>query len=622
MSETFSPRSPGQGLPPGKGTPASSTLLLSCGLSATDLARLLDIARRLDAHPVDLALNEGIIDEALFLTVLARACGGAFVEKPPAPASGFRAEEAFVLRRYALADGREVVCPSGVQIDNLLTKARGEALLLTTQQRCLDALLVADAERLARRAAFELPENLSARRWAPALRRMQPHLRLMLLGIVLVLALGLWSAPLPTLVVPPLLLSPLFFIAALAVLTSTFESIRPPRAAPTPGILPHYSILVPLYREARIVPRLVERLMRLEYPRDRLEVFYLVEADDAETDTALRSLSLPPGHFVFRLPAGEPRTKPRALNLALPFVRGDRVVVYDAEDAPEPSQLKHAAALFEALPEDIACLQGRLAISNSQDGFLTRRFAVDYAALFDCIKAGMGRAAWPVPLGGTSNHFRTGILRRVGGWDAWNVTEDADLGLRLARCGYLVEDLPSTTWEEAPNTLRSWLNQRTRWMKGWMQTLLVHLSVPRQAIAQIGLFRFLMMASIGLSVILGTLFYPLFLVAVLARLMSPVPLGGAPGLLLLADATLVVALAMSVIVEVVPATIALVRRRQLVLLALVPLAPVTHILISAATWRALLELIHRPFFWHKTEHGLARTDHSRPDVRSRGRTRP
>lgn len=604
-----------------KGTPASSALLLACGLSPKDLARLLDIARRMSAHPLDLALHEGIVAEETLLRVLARELGAGFSSSPPPPAK-VRAGEAFALRSYHLPDGTRIACPSGAQIDALLRKPEPRGLLLTPQQGFLDVLVEADAERLAQRAAFELPESLSARQWAPALTRMRYRLSLALACLLALMAIGLWMAPLPTLVMPPLVLSPLFFIAGLAVLTSTFESIRPPRAVPAPGDLPRYSILVPLYREARIIPRLFARLSQLDYPRDRLEIFYLVEADDPETEAALRALARPPGHLILRLPAGDPRTKPRALNLALPFVRGDRVVVYDAEDAPEPDQLKHAAALFEALPEEIACLQGRLAISNSRDGFLTRRFAVDYAALFDCVKAGMGRAAWPVPLGGTSNHFRTAVLRRVGGWDAWNVTEDADLGLRLARCGYLVEDLPSTTWEEAPNTLPSWLNQRTRWMKGWMQTLLVHLSAPRQAIGQIGLFRFLMMASIGSSVILGTLLYPLFLLAVLIRLMDPVPLGGVPGLLMLADSTLVVALAMSILVEVVPATIALVRRRQLPLLMMVPLAPVTHVLIAVATWRALFELIHRPFFWHKTEHGLARTDEPGPNLRSRGRRRP
>lgn len=607
-----------------KGTRESSALLMACGVSASTLAGLLNEARRIDAHPIDLALGAGLVAEPHFLAVLAQAIGAEVASSVPTPPPGLRAEEAFALRGYALPDGTRVLSPLGVQVDLLLNRARTRdaRIMLASRQSFLDALIAADGPRLAHRAAMELPEALSARRWGPVLARVRRTLVLMALAGFVVFAMGLWVAPLPVLVVPPLLLSPLFLVAGLAILTSTLESTRPPRAAPVPGKLPRYTLLVPLRREARVVPDLFRRLTALDYPRDRLEVFYLVEADDGETEAALRSLPLPPGHLVMRLPEGEPRTKPRALNIALPFVRGDLVVAYDAEDAPEPDQLLRAAALFEALPARIACLQGRLAIANHRDGFLTRRFAVDYAALFDCVKAGMGRAAWPVPLGGTSNHFRTPILRRVGAWDAWNVTEDADLGLRLARCGYLVEDLPSTTWEEAPNTLGSWMNQRTRWMKGWMQTLLVHMSTPAQALRQIGLFRVMMIGSMGLSVILGTMLYPIFLVAVIVRLVNPVPLGGAPGLLMLADATLVLALALTLIVELVPACIALMRRRALHLLWLVPLAPITHVMISIATWRALIELLERPFFWHKTEHGLARTAQGLGALRSTRQTPP
>jgi cellulose synthase/poly-beta-1,6-N-acetylglucosamine synthase-like glycosyltransferase len=605
--------------------PECAALLRACGLSEADLNTLEREALRLGAHPLDLALGEGTICEKRALAELAPRIGARVSASPPAPEGRIHAEEAFALRGYALRDGTRVLAPNGTQIDLLLKRPRsgpGTGMILTTRQALMDALLAADGERLARKAAFDLPETYSARRWGPWLMRWRSMI--LRAGALMALALlGLiWLAPLHALILPPLVFSPLFLMAGLAVLTSTLESTRPPRAVPPRerNALPRYCIMVPLHREASIVPVLVKRLNALLYPRDRLDVLFLVEADDTETIEALRGLPLPPSMLVMPLPPGEPRTKPRAMNLALPFARGELLVAYDAEDAPEPDQLLRAAALFEALPARVACLQGRLAVANHRDGFLTRRFAVDYAALFDCIKAGMGRAAWPVPLGGTSNHFRTGLLHRVGGWDAWNVTEDADLGLRLARFGYLVEDLPSTTWEEAPNQLGAWMNQRTRWMKGWMQTLLVHLCTPRQAVAQLGLFRVAMIGSMGLSVILGALLYPLFLAGVIARLINPIPLGGAPGLLALADAMLVLAVIVAVLVELIPATIALFRRRALHLLLMVPGAPITHILVAIATWCALADLLRRPYFWHKTEHGLARTEQGLSALRNTRKT--
>lgn len=238
-----------------------------------------------------------------------------------------------------------------------------------------------------------------------------------------------------------------------------------------------------------------------------------------------------------------------------------------------------------------------------RDSFLTRRFAIDYAALFDCVKAGMGRAEWAVPLGGSSNHFRAEVLKRIGAWDAWNVTEDADLGLRLARFGWRVEDLRSTTWEEAPNSIAAWMNQRTRWMKGWLQTMIVHARRPGQMISTLGLFRAMIIASTGLAVVIGALLYPVFMSGVAFRLANPMPLGAGSALLTAADTMLVFALVIAVLVEMIPAVIALKRRRALRLAPYILLAPITHLMVSVAAWRALIELIRKPFHWHKTTHG-------------------
>lgn len=602
----------------------------ACGVPAWAWAQVLREARRLDTHPFDLALGEGVIEEARFIAVLARLAGVDFRAEPPQPLPSVQAEEAFAFRAYAGAGGQRVIAPDGAFADRLLAgKGAGSmeagGTLLTTRQALLDALVAPNGDRLAQAAVHSLPDSLSARQWGAywqGLKRLAPAAALM---VALVVVAGGLVSPLAVFVLPPLLLSPLFILACIAVLTASLESLMPPRAMlPTQtAALPRYTVLVPIYREAGVVERLIERLGALHYPRDRLDVLFLVEAEDAETRAALRAQKLPASMLVLNLPEGAPRTKPRALNLGLAFARGDLVVVYDAEDAPEADQLLRAAALFRALPPHVACLQGRLGISNARDSWLARRFALDYAALFDCVKAGMGRSGWPVPLGGTSNHFRTQTLRRVGGWDAWNVTEDADLGIRLARLGYIVEDLPSTTWEEAPYTLRAWLNQRTRWMKGWMQTVTVHLSAPAALARSLGMFRLVMIGCIGLGVVLGALLFPFVVAGVITRLIDPTPLGLANGALAVADAMMALALGLAVLVEVVPAGIALWRRRALRYAPMILLAPLTHALVSWAAWRALAELLSAPFYWNKTTHGLARSEKALGALRStRKRRRP
>lgn len=233
---------------------------------------------------------------------------------------------------------------------------------------------------------------------------------------------------------------------------------------PVPGIEapPRYTILAPLYREGAVVGKLVAALDRLDYPRSRLEVILLVEAGDRETIAAIEAFPLPAHMRTLISPAGRLRTKPRALNLGLLAATGEHLVVYDAEDDPDPDQLRIAAARFAAAPARVACLQARLQIENPDDGLVPALFAIDYAGLFSVHKPGCAAARQPVPLGGTSNHFRATVLRELGGWDASNVTEDAELGLRLFAHGLDVETIESITWEEAPLTPSAWFRQRRR----------------------------------------------------------------------------------------------------------------------------------------------------------------
>lgn len=563
----------------------------------------------------EIAIAEGHLDEAAVVAELAASLGAPFTLTPPPPLSSKPLERMAALRSYPAQDagGNEcrIIAPNAALAGLLQRQHQAGKLppiILTTHQALLDTIVAACRSEIASLAATSLPARLSARAEDPASAARPRAAVMAALATALAIAALTYLYPLHMMVVPPLLLAPVFVLAALAVLTAAVESLRAsaPAARLAAKDLPRYSVLVPLYRESNIVGDLIRRLALIDYPRDRIEIFLLVEEDDAETRQVLGERRLPAWFRILTVPPGEPRTKPRALNAALPFCMSEYLVIYDAEDEPEPDQLLRAAARFGIMPPDVACLQARLGISNSYDGFLTRRFAIDYAALFDCIKCGSARAGWAVPLGGSSNHFRLAALREVGGWDAWNVTEDADLGIRLARFGWRVEDLVSTTWEEAPNTLAAWMNQRTRWMKGWMQSAAVHLRAPTAILASLGAFRTTILAATVFSVLVGSALYPLFLLAILARMTDPLPLGAGGHLLAIGDASIIVLVAIAVLAEVVPAIIALRRRKALHLLPLVALAPVTHLLTSFATWRAMVELIRRPYHWHKTMHGKAK----------------
>ena len=252
-----------------------------------------------------------------------------------------------------------------------------------------------------------------------------------------------------------------------------------PPSPPAPAALPRYSVVVALYDEAAILPYLVERLSRLDYPGHLLDGYLVLEAHDQATISAAVAMKRPAWLQVLVVPSGVPTTKPRALNHALAVAKGEFLTVYDAEDDPDPLQLKEAAARFANEDDDLVCLQAPLRIRRIHRGyedspFLDRHFAAEYAALFEITLPAMARMGMPFPLGGTSNHFRTSALRALDGWDAWNVTEDADLGFRIWRRGWRLGVLTRPTYETPPGRLLHWLPQRTRWLKGYMQTLLVH----------------------------------------------------------------------------------------------------------------------------------------------------
>lgn len=376
---------------------------------------------------------------------------------------------------------------------------------------------------------------------------------------------------------------------------------------------PPYTVLVPLHREGRILPALVERLKAIDYPQRCLQILLLVEMDDDETQRAAEKCSCPDHIQLLITPPGQPRTKPRALNVGLNEARGEYLVIYDAEDQPEPDQLRKALATFASLPPEVACVQGRLNFYNRSQSLLTRLFAVDYAVWFDQLLPGLtpygsSHAGVFVPLGGTSNHFRVDVLRQLGGWDPFNVTEDCDLGARLGRAGLRVAMLDSVTWEEAVPRVRPWVKQRSRWVKGYVQSYLVHMRHPLVLLRELGLRGF-------------TDFQMLVGASTLVLLLNP---------LMWALTTLYVATAGTVVAKFImtlfpaplyyPALLSLtlgnfiffycnayvcVRRDYIDLTRYALLTPVYWVLMSIGAWVGLYSLIRHPHYWAKTEHGVS-----------------
>jgi glycosyltransferase XagB len=335
-------------------------------------------------------------------------------------------------------------------------------------------------------------------------------------------------------------------------------------------------------------------------------VIFVVEENDEATLCALRRWGPRAPHRILVAPRGHPQTKPRALNIAAAYARGALLAVYDAEDMPEPKQLRRAAALFARAPRHVACLQASLSIDNGAVNRFTAFFALEYAGLFEVFNKGLAALDLPIFLGGTSNHFRMETLQAVGFWDAYNVTEDADLGLRLARAGFAVRTFRSHTREEAPEAFGALLSQRGRWLKGWMQTALAHCRDPRRLFKDLGPRRAL--ATLGMfaggfaAPLIGP---PLTLVflwrAVFGELLHP------QDGFELSLATIWCSLALGGLVASFCPILIGMRRAGLESLAPALLAaPAWQMMQSAAAWRALFELKSQPFLWRKTEHGLAR----------------
>ncbi len=487
-----------------------------------------------------------------------------------------------------------------------LGKPLAEARAAVASRRALeDAVAQGYAEPLARRAATRTPRDQSVRSLGRA--------RAVAGGAVLVLlALVFLGGPIAAALALGTLLMLNAATSAVRIAALIAGRVRPDRSVPpAPALaarkaLPRISLLVPLYREAGMVREIIAALDALDYPRARLEVRLLLEDHDKETQAAVARTPLPPWIKPLVVPAGRPRTKPRALNYALDFCQGEIIGILDVEDRPDPGQLRAVSGRFAVAPPELTCLQCQLAYHNARDTWITRCFQIEYAIWFDVLLRGYEALDLPIPLGGTSVYFRRQALVELGAWDAHNVTEDADLGMRLARAGQRVAVLRSVTLEEANCRAWPWIRQRSRWLKGYLLTWLNHMRDPRQLYRDLGLKGFLSLNILFLGAVASYLAIPLFWAAVIGWAVAGASLwpSALPGWLLGAAG---ISLGIGQAIMVGCAALAMMRRGETGLLLWVPSLPVYWTLGALAAWKAVLEVLVAPFWWDKTRHGTSRT---------------
>ena len=555
--------------------------------------------------PLARLLGEGKIIEEAYYRALAIHLGCEYYNGDPPLAGSFDAAKGLRCGVGPLeartARPRIVVAPQAQFVPRLIEATRSGSIrsgsfALASPQRLASLVRAYRGPDLLNVALDRLPASLTAREGMTGFQ-------VAVVGTAAILAFFLGVADFE--VLRTLSSAALWLIFAASVVLRSMAAIaNGPEVFPSKvsdDQLPNYTVVVALYREASIVEDLVKAIDALDYPKGKLDIKLVVERRDVETFSRLVELRLPSRYEVVVAPSGKPQTKPRALNIALSSARGDLIVVYDAEDLPSPDQLRLAASRFAA-DKNLDCLQARLAIRNHGESWLSHVFAIEYAILFDVINPGLCALDLPIPLGGSSNHFRVRSLVGVGAWDEWNVTEDADLGIRLARFGYRVKALDSDTWEEAPFEVGNWFRQRVRWQKGWMQTLIVHARRPIFFWRDLGPRRAVAATTLIVGAIFGCLFWPAFAVDTIWRAATAGQGVMSPSREMIDVFTYILALS-GVWTILLPAVIAAKFRRLNVTASVLLLLPVYYLLVSAATWVAMLDLALWPHYWAKTAHG-------------------
>jgi glycosyltransferase XagB len=540
------------------------------------------------------------------------------IRDPPNPDLMLAVEADIYARHLTMpwkhSDGRMLIATAEPGPDTVLfARERWGAnvsFVVATKFDIVWAVQAAFDDALSHRAVYELAEldpELSAQ------RVFTPGQIIFGYGVLSLLLFGLAQSPIATLIALNVAMSVFylgnFLFKGILVLfggaRTIDETIAIEARALTDDELPVFTVLVPMYKEPIMLPVLAQALRGLDYPLGKLDIKLVLEASDHETIEVASRLGLEGMFEVIRVPPSLPQTKPKACNFALQFARGEFLVIYDAEDRPEPDQLRKVVATFRKSSANTACLQCSLSYFNSGENWLTRMFTLDYGLWFDQMLPGLDRLNIPIPLGGTSNHFKIEVLRELHGWDPFNVTEDADLGVRLTQKGYRVGIVDSTTYEEASCHAGNWIRQRSRWMKGYMQTFLVHTRRPLHFMRTIGPLGFLgfvfFIGGTALSGLLNPLFWLLYigwLIATISGLEAVFP----EPLLFLSLFNLLAGNGALVFLNMM----APIRRNWLELIPYSLTAFGYWIILSIATYRGLWQLLRNPFYWEKTHHGVSR----------------
>lgn len=438
--------------------------------------------------------------------------------------------------------------------------------------------------------------------------------KVFIIGLILVFIIGLIFNPLLTGIIFLATISILYFIDAVFSLVLVLRSlINPPEIISTEKellalddkMLPSYSVFCPLYKEAHILPHFVEAIGKMEWPKDKLEVLLLLEENDQETIDVARSMNLPDFIKIIVVPHSFPKTKPKACNYGICFARGEYIVVYDAEDIPDPWQLKKAYLGFMKSNPNVLCLQAKLNYFNPNQNILTRLFTAEYSLWFDISLPGLQSINTSIPLGGTSNHFRTKDLIKLKGWDPFNVTEDCDLGIRLFMQGFKTAIIDSVTLEEANSNFKNWLRQRSRWIKGYMQTYLVHMRNPLNFLKKNGIHAFIFQLVVG-GKISSMVINPILWITTIAYFTLNAYVGDIISALFptwifyIAVASLVFGNFLFIFYYMIGCA----KRGHYQIIKYVFFIPLYWVMVSISAAIAAYQLFVKPHYWEKTNHGL------------------
>lgn len=369
---------------------------------------------------------------------------------------------------------------------------------------------------------------------------------------------------------------------------------------------PMYTILCPLYKEWKVIPQFVTSINNIDYPKNKLQVILLLEEDDKESIENIKKFTLPSFFEILIVPHSKPKTKPKACNYALPFAKGEYTVIYDAEDVPDRKQLKKAILGFKKADNRTICIQAKLNFYNPHQNILTRVFTAEYSLWFDLILTGLQSIHAPIPLGGTSNHFRTKDLFKLKGWDSFNVTEDCDLGMRLVKAGYRTAVIQSITLEEANSDLKNWFWQRTRWIKGYMQTYILHMRKPSEFLRTWKEPHFVTFQLVVGGKILSIIINPLMWVITISYFLFRAQIGTFiesffPAPVLYMGLT---SLLLGNFLYAYYYMVGCVKHGHDELVKYLFLVPFYWLAMSVAAWVAFYKLLTAPHHWSKTKHGL------------------